>query len=124
MQCLSPVSITLSNGGGGHTTRRERNKGNQLQGRFRDRLFLLEKGFHICESAHFAVIREAFQEDFAISFLADAVIQQRKRAAILQGANQPSKALLQCNDGGGNLVVEESVAAVRINGANARCYDR
>src|SRR5260370_19610786 len=86
--------------------------------------FLLKESFHLGEITGFAVVRKALEKDLAISFLGDAVIQQGKRAAILQRTDQASKALLQRDHGRRHLVIEESVSSFGVNGANTRGHYR
>ena len=60
-------------------------------------------------------MRQALHEDLPVLFLQDTVVQQHQQAAIMQRANQPTKALFQRDDRRRNLIVEEGIAAVGID---------
>ena len=60
---------------------------------------------------------ETFDKDPAILFLEDAIVHEREQATVVEGADEASEALLEGDDGGGDRVIEERVAAVFVDGA-------
>src|SRR5665213_2079818 len=73
----------------------------------RDREELLDVGNLLGQP----VRRQAFEEDAAVALALDARIEQHQNATIIERANQAAKALLQRDNGIGNLVVEKRFAA-------------
>src|SRR5262249_45227419 len=78
-----------------------------------------EELLHHVQIRRAAVRGQALYERPAVLFLEDAVVEQGEQAAVVERADQAAKALFQSNDGGGDLVVEEGVAAVFVDGFDA-----
>ncbi len=65
---------------------------------------------------------EALDEDFAVLFFEDAIVEQDEQATVVEGADEASEALLEGDDGGGDGVVEERVAAGSSSMARPRAW--
>ena len=61
-----------------------------------------------------AVGREGFEEDAAVALALDAGVEQHEDAAVVERADEAAEALLEGDDGVGDLVVEEGLAAERL----------
>ncbi len=70
-----------------------------------------------------AVGRQRVEEDAAVALALDAGVEQHEHAAIVEGADEAAEALLQRDDGGGHLVVEEGLAAGGLDGLHAGLDD-
>src|SRR5574341_1153981 len=68
--------------------------------------------------------RKALQEKSTILLAQDAVVEDGEDAAVAAGADEPPEALLEGNDGFGNLVFSKSVVAVLLQPADARAHHR
>src|SRR5690606_26360724 len=67
--------------------------------------------------------RQAFHEDAAVA-AAEARVTEHEDAAVVDGADQASGALFQCDDGAGQLPVAERIAAAATNGVESRFEHR
>jgi hypothetical protein len=79
----------------------------------------LKKFLDIRNCLRHAVGRQAGEEGLAVAFLGDSIVEQDQDAAIFERADEAAEALLQGQDGGGDLVVEEGLAAGFFNGLHA-----
>ena len=81
--------------------------------------FDAEELFDRAEVGSAFVVGKAIEEDAAVLFFQDAVVEQDEEAAVVEGANEASKALFEGDDGGGDLILEEGVAAFGVDGFDA-----
>ena len=79
-----------------------------------------EEAFHFSHIGSAAVFGQAIEKHAPVLLLQNAIVEQAEQPAIVQGADQPAKALLQRNHRAGHLILVEGVAAVVVNGADAR----
>ena len=70
-----------------------------------------EEGFDVGDGVGDAVGREGLEEDLAVALASDARIEEDEDAAVFEGTYEAAEALLESEDGFGNLVVEEGTAA-------------
>ena len=71
-----------------------------------------------------AVGRERLQEDLAVALARDAGIKEYQDSAIFKRADEAAEALLESENGFGDLVVEEGTAAGFFDGAHTGLDDR
>ena len=82
-----------------------------------------EEGFDVGDGFGDAVGREGLKEDLAVALGGDAGIEEDEDAAVFERANEAAEALLECEDGFGDLVVEEGTAAGLLDGAHPSLDD-
>src|ERR1700730_16945509 len=83
-----------------------------------------KKIFNLCNVRCFSIRRKAFDEYLPILLFQNTVVQQRQQSAIMERADQPPEALFQRDDRRRHLVLEESIAAIRVDGFDPRRYHR
>ena len=71
-----------------------------------------------------AVRWEGFEEDAAVTLPLDAGIEEHQDAAVVKAADESAEALFESDDGVGDLVVEEGLAAEGFDGLHAGADDR
>ena len=64
------------------------------------------------------------EEDLTVALAGNAGIEEDEDAAVYERANEAAEALLESEDGFGDLVVEEGTAAGFLDGAHASLDDR
>lgn len=82
-----------------------------------------KEGFDVGDCLGDAVWREGLEEYLAVALASDAGIEEDEDAAVFERANEAAEALLESEDGFGNLVVEEGTAARFLDGAHAGLDD-
>ena len=82
-----------------------------------------KEGFDVGDGVGDAVGREGLKKDLAVALAGDAGIEEDEDAAIFKGADKAAEALLESENGFGNLVVEEGAAAGFFDGAHAGLND-
>ena len=66
------------------------------------------------------VIGQALDEHATVLFFQNAIIKKNEKPAVVKRTDQASEALFQRDHGGGDLILKECIAAVRINCFHAR----
>src|ERR1017187_9713453 len=85
---------------------------------------LLKELLHIRDGGGDAVRRQALEKGLPVTLARDARVEQHQHTAIFKRTDEPAEALLQGEDGGGDLVVEERLATGFFNCLHARLDDR
>ena len=75
--------------------------------------WLLEELFDVGDVVGEAVGWEGVEEDAAVALALDAGVEEHEDAAVVEAADEAAEALLEGDDGVGDLVVEERLAAER-----------
>ena len=78
-----------------------------------------EELFDVRDFVREAIGGETFEEDAAVALALDAGVEEHEDAAIGEGADEAAEALLEGDDGVGNLIVEEGLAACGFDGFHA-----
>src|SRR5271154_687860 len=86
-------------------------------------LGLREEALHVRDVLGLAVGWQRVEEDAAVALALNARVEQHQHAAIGERADEASEALLEGNDGGGDLVVEEGLTAGGLDGLHAGLDD-
>lgn len=84
---------------------------------------LAEECFNVGQCRRAPVLWQAAEEYFSVWLLEDAIVEQCENAAIVERADQASKALFKRDYRGRNLIVIEGVSAFVIDGIHARFDD-
>src|SRR6478752_3898385 len=71
----------------------------------------IEEGFHVGDGCGHAIRRQTLQERLAVALLCNPRVEEDQDSAVFEGADQAAETLLQSQNGGRDLVVEEGVAA-------------
>src|ERR1700727_817292 len=82
-----------------------------------------EEAYDVRDVLGEAVGWKGFEEDAAVALALDAGIEEHEDAALVQPADEAAEALLERDDGVGNLVVEEGLAAKGLDGLHASLDD-
>ena len=86
-------------------------------------LFAAEELFDFADVRGAGVGGKALDEDLAVLLFENAIVEQNEEAAVIERADQASEALLEGDDGSGDRVIEEGVAAAFVDGAAAGLDD-
>jgi len=86
-------------------------------------LFAAEELFDFADVGGAGVGGKALDEDLAVLLFENAIVEQNEEAAVIERADQASEALLEGDDGSGDRVIEEGVAAAFVDGAAAGLDD-
>ncbi len=84
---------------------------------------LLEESFDVGDVLGEAVGWEGFEKDAAVALALDAWVEEHQDAAVVEAADEAAEALLEGDDGIGDLVVEEGLAAEGFDGLHASFDD-
>ena len=79
--------------------------------------------FDVFDGLGDAVGWEGFEEDPAVALPLDAAVEEHQDAAVGEGPDEAAEALLEGDDGGGDLEVEEGFAAGGFDGVHAGLDD-
>ena len=86
-------------------------------------LFAAEELFDFADVRGAGVGGKAGNENLSVAHFENAVVQEDEEAAVVEGADEASETLLEGDDGGGDGVVEETVAAIFVDGAATGLHD-
>jgi len=79
----------------------------------------LEELLYVGDVLREAVGWEGFEEDAPVALALDAWVEEHEDAAVVQAADEAAEALFEGDDGVGDLVVEEGLAAEGFDGLHA-----
>ena len=87
------------------------------------RRFRCKERFDVRDGVGDAVGRQGLKEDLAVALASNAGIEEDEDAAVFKRADEAAEALLESENGFGDLVVEEGAAAGFLDGAHASLDD-